>query len=63
MKSATRWLINNDFFANLSLAISILCLLFLFPKFIMHISWVEQHSFPELVVHTWLLYAIFKEIK
>ena len=62
MRSASKWLINNDFFANLSLAISVLCLLLLLPKFIMHISWVEKHSFPELVIHTWLLISIFREI-
>ena len=62
MRSAGRWLINNNFFANLSLATSVLCLLLLFPKFIMHITWVEYHSIPELVIHTWLLYSIFKEL-
>ena len=62
MRRVVRWLINNNFFANLSLAISVLCLLLLFPKFIMHITWVENHSIPELVIHTWLLYSIFKEI-
>ena len=63
MRSSARWLINNNFFANLSLASSILCLLLLFPKFIMDITWVKDHSLPELVIHTWLLYSIFKEIK
>ena len=62
MRSTARWLINNNFFANLSLAISVLCLLLLFPKFIMDITWVQNHSLPELVIHTWLLYSIFKEI-
>lgn len=62
MRKASRWLISNNFFANLSLAISLLCLLLLFPKFITHITWVEHHSIPELVIHTWLLYSIFKEI-
>ena len=62
MQSTARWLINNNFFANLSLAISVLCLLLLFPKLIMDITWVEDHSLPELVIHTWLLLSIFKEI-
>ena len=62
MRSIARWIINNNFFANLSLAISVLCLLLLFPKFIMDITWVQNHSLPELVIHTWLLFSIFKEI-
>ncbi len=62
MGSTASWLINNNFFANLSLAISVLCLLLLFPKFIMDITWVQNHSLPELVIHTWLLFSIFKEI-
>ena len=62
MRRAGKWLVNNNFFANLSLAISVLCLFLLLPKFIMDITWVEGHSFPELVIHTWLLVSIFREI-
>ena len=54
MNRAEKWFIKNEFFANLSIILSVICLVAILP--------IEDDSVPSLIIYIWLLYSIFKEI-
>ena len=54
MNRVEKWFIKNEFLANLSLTLSIICFVAILP--------IEDDSVPSLIIYIWLLYAIFKEI-
>ena len=54
MNRAEKWFIKNEFFANLSIILSVICLVAILP--------IQDDSVPSLIIYIWLLYSIFKEI-
>ena len=54
MNRAEKWFIKNEFFANLSIILSVICLVAILP--------IEDDSVLSLIIYIWLLYSIFKEI-
>ena len=54
MNRAEKWFIKNEFFANLSIILSVICLVAILP--------IEDDSIPSLIIYIWLFYSIFKEI-
>ena len=54
MNRVEKWFIKNEFLANLSLTLSIICFVAIHP--------IEDDSVPSLIIYIWLLYSIFKEI-
>ena len=54
MNRVEKWFIKHEFFANLSITLSAICLVAILP--------IEDDSVPSLIIYIWLLYSIFKEI-
>ena len=54
MNRVEKWFIKNEFFANLSITLSAICLVVILP--------IEDDSVPSLIIYIWLLSSIFKEI-
>ena len=53
MNRVEKWFIKNEFFANLSIILSAICLVAILP--------IEDDSVPSLIIYIWLLYSIFNE--
>ena len=54
MNRAEKWFIKNEFFANLSIILSVICLVAILP--------IEDDSVLSLIIYIWLFHSIFKEI-
>ena len=54
MDRIEKWFIKYEFFANLSITLSAICLVAILP--------IEDDSVPSFIIYIWLFYSIFKEI-
>jgi len=54
MNRVEKWFIKHEFFANLSITLSAICLAAILP--------IEDDSVPSLIIYIWFLYSIFIEI-
>ena len=54
MNRVEKWFIKNEFFANLSITLSAICLVAILP--------IDDDSVPLLIIYIWFLYSIFIEI-
>ena len=54
MNRVEKWFIKHEFFENLSIILSAICLVAILP--------IEDDSVPSLIIYIWFLYSIFIEI-